>query len=378
VTVPPPGTGAPEHDPRLLAVLAGLVESATAGCPDVALFRAMCEAVRDRAGVPLARSALQMENLHPVYYGYCLHWEAGVGARLVERSREFGASEAFRLSPYMASLRRGGWRWRATDGDQPDLPLVQELAASGVTDFLAEIVGAVGALPPGITWATRAPGGFSAADAALLRALGPHLVPLFGVGAERRKLEAVLRTYLGTAPGREVLGGQIQRGDVRRLEAVVLLTDLRGFTAMAASGPEALLLATLDRYFEAVADAVQAQGGEVLKFIGDGVLSVFPADRAPAAVAAARAALAVGGPPFTAVLTSGPVVYGNIGARERLDFTVIGPAVNLASRIEAVAKRLDETLVATAEVAGAAGERGRALGRHELRGVAGQVGLVAL
>ena len=153
----------------------------------------------------------------------------------------------------------------------------------------------------------------------------------------------MLRTYLGAAPGREVLAGQIRRGDVRRLEAVVMLTDLRGFTAMTASASEAELLATLDDYFEVVADAVQSQGGEVLKFIGDGVLSVFPveagrlADRAGAAVAAARAAQTAGGAPFTAVLSSGPVAYGNIGARERLDFTVIGPAVNLASRIEAVA-----------------------------------------
>ena len=254
--------------------------------------RRMCAGVRD-AGVPLVRSALQMENLHPVYYGYCLHWQEGGTAHLLERSRTFGASEEFKLSPYMASLTRGSWRWRRAGGAQPELPLVRALAETGITDFMAEIIGAAGTLPPGVTWATRAPGGFVDADAALLQALGPHLVPLFGVGAERRKLDAVLRTYLGTAPGREVLGGHIQRGDVRRLDAIVLLTDLRGFTAMTASASEAELLATLDGYFEVVADAVQSQGGEVLKFIGDGVLSVFPveagklAERAQAAVAAA-------------------------------------------------------------------------------------------
>ena len=370
------------HDPRLLPLLAGLVEVANAGCADVELFERMCAGVRD-AGVPLVRSALQMENLHPVYYGYCLHWQEGGTAHLLERSRTFGASEEFKLSPYMASLTRGSWRWRRADGAQPELPLVRALAETGITDFMAEIIGAAGTLPPGVTWATRAPGGFVDADAALLRALGPHLVPLFGVGAERRKLDAVLRTYLGTAPGREVLGGHIQRGDVRRLDAIVLLTDLRGFTAMTASASEAELLATLDGYFEVIADAVRSQGGEVLKFIGDGVLSVFPveagrlAERARGAVAAARAAQAAGGAPFTAVLSSGPVAYGNIGARERLDFTVIGPAVNLASRIEAVAKRLGEPLVATAVVAAAAGAPGRSLGRHELRGMAEAVELVA-
>ena len=266
-------------DPRLLPLLGGLVEVANAGCADVELFERMCTGVRD-AGVPLVRSALQMENLHPVYYGYCLHWQEGGPAHLLERSRAFGASEEFALSPYMASLTQGGWRWRQADGAVPELPLVRGLAETGITDFMAEIIGSVGTLPPGITWATRASDGFPEADVAFLRALGPHLVPPFGVGAERRKLDAVLRTYLGTAPGREVLGGHIQRGDVRRLEAVVLLTDLRGFTALTARMAEAELLATLDRYFETVADAVQAHGGEVLKFIGDGVLAVFAADPA--------------------------------------------------------------------------------------------------
>jgi len=179
-------------DPRLLELLAPLVQAANAGEADDALFGRMCEAVC-RAGVPLARSALQLENLHPVYYGYCLHWEVDRPARVVERSRAFGESEDFRQSPYTASLTRGGWRWRAEDGE-PELPLVQQLAVGGVTDFMAELIGAIGTLPPGVTWATRAPGGFSAADAAFLRSLGPLLVPLFGLGAERRKLDAVLRT----------------------------------------------------------------------------------------------------------------------------------------------------------------------------------------
>ena len=366
----------PEDDPRLLPLLADLTRTAIRGSVDEVLFALMCEGVV-ALGVPLARAALQLENLHPVYYGYCVHWQEGGAARMVERSRTFGASEEFRESPYMASLPSGSWRWRCEDGT-PALPLVRDLAAAGVTDFLAQIIGAEGPLPPGITWATRAPGGFSANDTAFLRALGPLLVPLFGWRAERRKLEAVLRTYLGAAPGREVLNGQIRRGDVRRLDAIVLLTDLRGFTALTAVASEPELLRTLDRYFETVADAVHAGGGEVLKFIGDGVLAVFPADGACAAVFAARRALADNDGKITAVLTSGPVSYGNIGARERLDFTVIGPAVNLASRIETVAKQLGKPIVATAAVAAAAGEAGRALGSHAIRGVAGPVDLVGL
>ena len=108
-------------DPRLLPLLQGLVADANAGAADAELFGRMCAAVAT-AGVPLARAALQMENLHPVYYGYCLHWEADGPARILERSREFGASEEFRLSPYMAALRQGGWRWRAGDGDPRPAP----------------------------------------------------------------------------------------------------------------------------------------------------------------------------------------------------------------------------------------------------------------
>ena len=174
------------------------MHAGNAGCPDDELFGRLCEALRG-VGLPLARSALQLENLHPVYYGYCLHWELGGPARVVERSRTFGASEEFRQSPYMASLTHGSWRWRAGDGD-PELPLVRNLAATGVTDFMAEIIGATGTLPPGITWASRAPGGFSDNDAAFLRTLGPLLVPLFGLGAERRKLDAVLRTISAPHP----------------------------------------------------------------------------------------------------------------------------------------------------------------------------------
>src|SRR5262245_47964550 len=105
VSNPPDGP-----DPRLLTLLTGLVAASNAGQADVPLFAGLCEALR-QAGVPLARSALQLENLHPAYYGYCLHWDADQGARLLERSRAFGASEEFKRSPYMAALTQGGWRW---------------------------------------------------------------------------------------------------------------------------------------------------------------------------------------------------------------------------------------------------------------------------
>jgi adenylate cyclase len=237
---------------------------------------------------------------------------------------------------------------------EPDLPLLSQLKQRGATDFLAEVIQTGASFPPGVSWATRQAGGFSEPDAALLKALTPYLGLAFGSIAEHRKTDAVLRTYLGTGPGREVLEGRTRRGDVRRLNAAVLLTDLRGFTAKTETWSEAQLLAALNQYFEIVADAVTAFGGEVLKFMGDSVLSVFRSKargrrRSAAVVAAAaldraRAGLEVANRgsaaslaeplDFVAVLHVGALSYGNIGARDRLDFTVVGPAVNIASRIE--------------------------------------------
>jgi adenylate cyclase len=193
--------------------------------------------------------------------------------------------------------------------------------------------------------------------------------------------------------------GGPRRGDVRRLHAAVLLTDLRGFSAKTESWSEAQLLDALNRYFETVGDAVTAFGGEVLKFMGDGVLSVFPIESeaetqercrgAAAALDRARAGLEVANRgsaaslaeplDFVAVLHVGALSYGNIGARDRLDFTVVGPAVNIASRIEPLAKALGEKALATAPVARHLDpKRIRSIGEHALRGVPHRVELYAL
>lgn len=355
------------------------------------LFGALCERLLG-LGIPLARSAIQLEGLHPLYYGYCLHWTLGQPASELLRSHTFAASEEFRQSPYMASLRAGGsYRDHLETTDRPALPLIAGLKAQGYTDFMAEIIPTPDAMPPGITWATREPGGFSEAQLTLLRALVPHLGPVFGWGAERQKTDAVLRTYLGAGPAREVTTGRVRRGDLRRIEAVVLLTDLRGFSQKLATWPETEVLEALGAYFELVTDAVTEHGGDVLKLIGDGVLAVFPINGDSTSAACCVAALAAvdqarrmlarlnagrttagkSSLEFVAALHLGALAYGNVGARERLDFTVLGPAANVASRLEALAKQLGEPTLLTAEIAAHLPRATRGLGVHALRGLPG-------
>jgi adenylate cyclase len=198
-----------------------------------------------------------------------------------------------------------------------------------------------------------------------------------------RSSESLLRTFLGDGPADAVLAGAIRRGDRRHIEAAILFCDLRGFTGMSERLDEADLFAALDRYFEAVVEAVRGGGGDVLKFLGDGVLAIFPvnASRTDACRAALEAvaetrerlaeAAATDGTPlaFIATLHVGQVVYGNIGSPDRLDFTVLGPTVNLVSRLEGLAKELDQPLLCSAAFAAALDVPLASLGRFALKGV---------
>jgi adenylate cyclase len=201
--------------------------------------------------------------------------------------------------------------------------------------------------------------------------------------AMRRSSESLLRTFLGDGPANAVLAGAIRRGDRRHIDAAILFCDLRGFTVMSERLAEADLFAVLDQYFEAVVEAVRGGGGDVLKFLGDGVLAIFPveASRTDACRAALEAvaetrerlaeAAATDGTPlaFIATLHVGQVVYGNIGSPDRLDFTVLGPTVNLVSRLEGLAKELDQPLLCSAAFAAALDVPFASLGRFALKGV---------
>jgi len=209
--------------------------------------------------------------------------------------------------------------------------------------------------------------------------------------SQRRIASNILDAYLGPKTGPKVLAGQIRRGTGEEITAVLWSSDLRGFTERSDRLPGTQMIALLNALFDAQATAIASHGGEILKFIGDGLLAIFPIEHADKAATAARCALdaalqaveAARGlmhdpslvedePPLEIVvaLHIGTAIYGNIGAADRLDFTVIGPAVNLVSRIEAVAKALDQPIVVSDDFARAYDGSLRPLGRHELRGLA--------
>ena len=208
--------------------------------------------------------------------------------------------------------------------------------------------------------------------------------------SQRRIASNILDAYLGPKTGPKVLAGQIRRGTGEEITAVLWSSDLRGFTERSDRLPGTQMIALLNALFDAQATAIATHGGEILKFIGDGLLAIFPIEHADKAATAARCALdaamqavaaarglmhdplLVDEPPLEIVvaLHVGTAIYGNIGAAERLDFTVIGPAVNLVSRIEAVAKALDQPIVVSDDFARAYGGPLQPLGRHELRGLA--------
>ena len=238
--------------------------------------------------------------------------------------------------------------------------------------------------------ATDRPGGFSDAEIDAVGLLLPALsVVAYRIGLLRVATET-LSAYLGPHSAARVLQGMIRRGDTQVISAALLLADLRGFTALFDRAPATDVVGWLNQHLECIGDAVTERGGEVLKFLGDGLLAVFAAARGGADHACAEAVSAAldarsrnaalnarraaeGGPALdlTIALHFGDVVYGNIGTARRLDFTVIGPAVNEVSRMEALGKALGHELLLSESIARRCGRPVRSLGPHALRGVAG-------
>jgi adenylate cyclase len=264
-----------------------------------------------------------------------------------------------------------------------DFAVTRDLRMQGVTDYLAvPLLFASGAVH-GATFATEHPGGFADAQIAAIESV---VAPLARV-AENRMLERtasiLLDTYVGNSAGSRILAGQIRRGDTVAIRAAIWLSDMRGFTRLADRLPPQTLVDMLNRYFDCQLPAIAKHGGEVLKFMGDGLLAIFPiaagdeharqvCDNALAAAHEARAAIASdsfeGGVRFGLALHVGEVLYGNIGSGDRLDFTCIGPAVNLAARIEKLTGELNRTILASEEFEHYCSSRFVPVGEFELRG----------
>jgi len=356
--------------------------------PD-ALVGELCARVR-AAGMPIDRVAFFFGTLHPQYFGIAMHWD-GVSVRILKASYQMGETEEVKSSP--ARRITEGERVIRRRIEQPDcpmdFPILTELRDAGVTDYVITEVLFGNGRRNSVSLATRRPGGFTDHDIAEIE----KLLHPFGMAMEihvgRALSQTLLDTYLGRISGSRVLDGQIKRGDGQSIDAVIWFSDLRESTPLSAALGEQRFLALLNEYFAATAGAVLEHGGEVLRFIGDASLAVFPTAGEPAraacerAVAAARAARervqaanaarrAAGLPPFACGvgLHLGRVHYGNIGTPERLEFSVIGAAANKAARIEALSKDTGRDIVLSGAVAAELGAGYPSLGRFTLRGVA--------
>jgi adenylate cyclase len=229
-----------------------------------------------------------------------------------------------------------------------------------------------------MSFATQAEGGFSPADIDELELATRLFSPYAEKHALRRIGIDLMEAYVGHLAGEKVFDGRLERGDVERIEAAVWFCDLRGFTAWSDRAPIEEVIGRLNQWFDRIAEPLAKHGGEILKFLGDGLLAIFPGERRDAcarALAAAREAVdcvAAMSPPmnFGLALHVGEVAFGNIGSRTRLDFTVIGPTVNHAARLEELTKTLHRTVLASGAFAACVGSGLVPLGRHPLRDVA--------
>jgi adenylate cyclase len=343
------------------------------------------------AGLPLWRVVVFVRTPHPQVMGRRFSWRAGAGVEMATAPHEIYDAPEFKGSP-VDLVYQGAQpvRRRLLDPDCPiDHRILSELRAAGATDYLAVPLVFTDGQLHAATWATDAPQGFSDTHLAAIDAITRPLSRVAEIRAWRRTATNLLETYVGRRSGARILAGHIRRGDVETIEAAFWYSDLRDFTMLNETLPPPELLTLLNEYFEAVASTAGAQGGEVLQFIGDAALVIFPVGAdgrrgaCTAALAAARAALdaiatvnagrAGDGKPairFGIGLHVGAVSWGNVGGVDRLGLNVIGPAVNRTARIESLTKQVGLPLLLSADFAAALDEPTRAVGCFPLKGVA--------
>ncbi len=356
------------------------------------LFAAYMAHLRE-AGLPIARGSLHIQQLHPQFTARSLIWNLDSG-----ETTELGHEHSIQdQDQYLASPIRVIHESRAPirrcigqPGCRLDFPILEELKARGFTDYAMQPLLFSGKIPNAISIATDRPGGFSEADLAVLDATLPAFAAVAELQQLRRTARDLLNTYVGPNTGERIFSGEIRRGDGEIIHAVLWYCDLRGFTELAQRQPLKEVLALLDGYFDAIAEPVAARGGEILKFMGDAMLAIFPCEQDDKAMCdACDAALAAAEEAVERVRTLndsdsakngatiecgvavhvGEVMYGNIGAANRLDFTVIGHAVNLAARLATLCADLETAIVISDAVARMSRRELTSLGQHQLKGI---------
>ncbi len=344
-----------------------------------------------QAGIPVWRVYIGLQLIHPQLQAMGFMWRRGEKVQEIARAFGIQFTSAYIGSPLQEAREQGrAVRYRLDELTEHNHGLLHELRADGGTDYIALAMHIRRDGPvPVVTFATDKREGFSDQDIADLTRLVDMMGAVTEMHIERSVAETVANTYLGPVIGHRVLNGAIRRGEGEEIRAVLWFSDLRDFTGMNERMQSGELLELLNNYLQLVGDALRAHGGEILKFIGDGVMAYFPAEdalflpmvtaaalnaarRLMSDIEAANEARAAGGREpvrFGIGLHVGPVTFGNVGTEDRLDFTVIGPAVNRAARLESLTKELGVPVCASAEFNEVCMVPMRSLGKHVLRGI---------
>ena len=351
------------------------------------------------AGVPLWRVNIGQRFANPLLIAWGVVWTPeGTESYEVTHARMLTDGYIGSAFEYILANQRPLHKSLRNLDPETDHLSYLEFAEAGGTDYYATLMDYGDGSQHGCTFASQAPDGFSSAHLDMIEAAKPGLACAMEPVTMRKSSKSLLRTYLGDGPSDAVWNGSIQRGERTTLEAVVMFSDLRGFTALSDTAGESAVFEALDGYFDVVVQSVEEHGGDVLKFMGDGILSIFPissdetrtahckqavqaAQGALAGLAQLNAARAGDGKPSLDIgigINVGQVSYGNIGSPGRLDFTVLGGAVNLASRIESMTKTVGHRVLVTRAIAEADPSQFMACGAHAVRGVAQAVDLFGL
>lgn len=343
-----------------------------------------------KAGIPLYRLAYFQSTLHPEFAGKGYFWRRGGGIEAYQALHGLFQGPDYLDNPLPPVLeQRKTVRVRLADAE-PQAPILKQLKDEGATDYVALPLLFTTGHVDALSVVSDGPDGFSAKDLDRMFQLQFAFTRIVETHSLRDTAANLLDAYVGRAAGRRILAGEVKRGDGQTIEAVIWYGDLRGFTRASDTLPRDSVIALLNDYFGAMGAAVTAAGGEILKFMGDGMLAMFPisspADRHATAIRAAGAAeaaqraiaasnlarVAKNQPPvhFGLALHVGEVMFGNIGASARLDFTVIGPAVNHAARLEKLCAQLDRPIILSQALAALLPAHDVApLGRHALKDV---------
>ena len=377
-----------------------IVRASLAGREEIEILAGICERL-GAAGVPIVRASVASNLLDPTIDARGVRWlrDRGGVEEAFPRTDDIAAEEEWKRSPFFAVIESGQRMLRRrldATYRRGEFPMLDGFQDDGATDYVAFVsrIGQSVRLGEGegiaASWTTDASTGFGEQQIELLAGILPALTISMILWSTHRAARTLITTYLGSDAAERVLAGNIVRGRAEPIRAVVWYSDLVGFTRISDTSDAATVLALLNDYAEAQVEEIEGHGGHVLKFTGDGILAIFPDDYTPVAckraldaatgqrsrIAKLNAQRAAGGLPVTdthVALHVGELLYGNLGSARRLDFTVLGPAVNEAARIESLCGSLEQPIIVSSAFAEAAGDSRAllvSLGRYAMKGVA--------